>query len=548
MTSDLPTPANHNAPYVVAALYEFASLPDYADHQPGLLECCRLHGISGTLLLASEGINGTIAGSRAGIDAVLCYIRAIPGLTGLEWKESHAFDNPFYRMKVRLKREIVTMGVDGIDPNISVGTYVEPEDWNALISDPDTIVVDTRNDYEVDIGTFQGAIDPKTKSFRDFPDWFRAREDLSPEALAGKKLAMFCTGGIRCEKSTAFAKQLGLDNVFHLKGGILKYLEAIPAEDSLWEGDCFVFDQRVAVGHGLEIGAYDLCRACRRPIDADDMASPDYIEGVQCPHCVDEFSDDQRARFAARHKQIKLAEKRGEAHIGATYQAKRKPKTTTSMTETDHLPVLYSFRRCPYAMRARLALAIGGQQVRLREIVLRDKPAEMLAISPKGTVPVLQLRDGRVIDESLDVMLWALGIDDPAGWLAPDRDAMMALIAENDGPFKRALDRYKYPSRYEDEGVIAEDQRDLGVAFLQKLDGMLAAEGQLFGENPSLADAAIFPFVRQFANTDRDWFDAQALPHLQAWLAGHLDGVLFKSIMPKFAVWKEGEDEPVFPS
>jgi UPF0176 protein len=237
------------------------------------------------LLLAGEGINGTIAGSAAGIAAVLAHVRALPHCAGLDVKYSTAATMPFARMKVRLKREIVTMGVEGIDPLASVGTYVDPHDWNALISDPDTIVIDTRNDYEVEVGTFAGAIDPHTRTFREFPQWFRhERERLLGEGRQAK-VAMFCTGGIRCEKSTAFLKGEGVEQVYHLKGGILNYLEKVPEQDSLWQGECFVFDERVSVGHGLAPGSHVLCGPCGRPVDAAGQQSPAYRPGVSCPAC-----------------------------------------------------------------------------------------------------------------------------------------------------------------------------------------------------------------------------------------------------------------------
>lgn len=304
-------------PICVAALYKFTPFADYTVLQPPLLACCRAQGVKGTLLLAHEGINGTIAGSDAGISDVLDHIRALPGCADLDVKFSRAPAMPFHRMKVRLKREIVTMGVADIDPLASVGTYVAPADWNALIADPETIVIDTRNDYEVAIGTFEGAIDPQTNSFRDFPRWFRERRD----ALLGQgkepKVAMFCTGGIRCEKSTAFLKAEGVDEVYHLKGGILKYLEEVSPADSLWQGECFVFDQRVSVGHGLVPGNYALCHACRRPVSPEQQAAPEYEEGVSCPACFTERSEAQRAGYRERHRQEKLAARRGAAHVGA---------------------------------------------------------------------------------------------------------------------------------------------------------------------------------------------------------------------------------------
>ncbi len=298
---------------IVAALYKFTSFPDPAALRGPLLSLCEAQGVKGTVLLAGEGINGTIAGTRAGIDAVLAHIRALPGCADLEWKESTAEAMPFGRMKVRLKREIVTMGVPGTDPRAIVGTYVEPTEWNDLISAPDVAVIDTRNDYEVAIGTFRGAVDPSTESFRDFPAWWDANKDR----FHNKRIAMFCTGGIRCEKSTAFLKAQGVDEVYHLKGGILKYLEEVPEDQSLWDGGCFVFDERVAVGHGLETLPHELCRACRRPILPEDRLRPEYEEGVQCHLCVGEYSEEDRARFRERQRQIKLAEARGEAHVGA---------------------------------------------------------------------------------------------------------------------------------------------------------------------------------------------------------------------------------------
>ena len=302
-------------PIRVAALYHFTRFADPEALRAPLLTLCEEQGVCGTLLLAKEGINGTIAGSPEGIDAVLAHIRALPDCADLDVKFSSAPVMPFKRTKVRIKQEIVTMGEPDIDPRESVGRYVAPQDWNALISDPETIVIDTRNDYEVAIGSFDGAIDPHTASFREFPAWFRDHRD---ELLSGKKkVAMFCTGGIRCEKSTSFLRSEGVDEVYHLKGGILKYLETVPETESLWHGECFVFDERVAVGHGLAQGSHALCRACRHPVSKADMALPAWVEGVSCPHCVDQRDDEQRARYAERHRQEELASKRGIAHVGA---------------------------------------------------------------------------------------------------------------------------------------------------------------------------------------------------------------------------------------
>jgi UPF0176 protein len=297
---------------VVAALYKFVRLPDFESLRVPLHDLMTANEVRGTLLLALEGINGTIAGPREGIDAVLAWLRSDPRLQSLETKESHADENPFHRTKVKLKKEIVTMGVEDIDPNQIVGTYVKPEDWNALISDPEVLLVDTRNDYEVKIGTFRHALNPQTTSFREFPEF--AREHLDPQKH--RKVAMFCTGGIRCEKSTAFMKQQGFAEVYHLQGGILKYLEDVPQEESLWEGECFVFDNRVTVNHQLEKGRYDQCHACRMPITEEEKASPFYVHGISCLHCHDSHDADQLRRFAERERQMQLARERGEPHIG----------------------------------------------------------------------------------------------------------------------------------------------------------------------------------------------------------------------------------------
>ncbi len=314
----MPIPdCNPSEPVCVAALYRFTRFDDPAALRGPLLQACRDHGIRGTLLLAAEGINGTIAGTPDGIAKVLDTVRALPGCADLDVKLSGAPSMPFHRMKVRLKQEIVTMGRPGLDPNASVGTYVDAQDWNALISDPDTILIDTRNDYEVAIGTFEGAIDPGTASFRDFPDWFRQERERLLAAGGKPKVAMFCTGGIRCEKSTAFLKQEGVEDVYHLKGGILKYLETVPEDRSLWRGECFVFDQRVAIGHGLAQGSHMLCHACRRPVGDDDRLSPQYEPGVSCPACHGERTDEQRASYRERHRQEMLACERGHSHVGA---------------------------------------------------------------------------------------------------------------------------------------------------------------------------------------------------------------------------------------
>lgn len=306
------------APVCVAALYRFTPMADCEAIRADLARACCRRGVKGTLLLAGEGINGTIAGSDEAVAGVVALIRALPGCADLEVKFSRAPALPFHRMKVRVKREIVTMGEPQIDPLAGTGHYVTPQDWNALIDDPGTIVIDTRNDYEVAVGTFAGAIDPGTASFRDFPAWFRAERARLLGSGTPPRIAMFCTGGIRCEKSTAFLKAEGLDEVYHLQGGILKYLETVPAEQSRWQGECFVFDQRVAVGHGLAPGTHTLCHGCRRPVSPADRASPLHVAGVSCPACHAERSDAQRAGYAERDRQEHLARARGRQHVGAS--------------------------------------------------------------------------------------------------------------------------------------------------------------------------------------------------------------------------------------
>ncbi|MFV0359081.1 rhodanese-related sulfurtransferase [Tropicimonas sp.] len=297
----------------VAALYHFTRFDTPDMLRAPLLALCRSEDVRGSLLLAREGINGTIAGPARGIARVLAHIRALPGCAGLVWKESPAAEMPFGRMKVRLKREIVTMGQPDVDPTASVGTHVDPADWNALISAPDVVVIDTRNDYEVAIGSFDGAIDPGTRSFRGFPAWWEANRDR----FHNRRIAMFCTGGIRCEKSTSYLLGLGESQVYHLRGGILKYLEDVPERESLWQGECFVFDQRVSLTHGLKQGSHRMCHACRRPVSPADMQAPAFEEGVSCPRCIGEFTDADRRRFRERQRQVALAARHGTRHLGA---------------------------------------------------------------------------------------------------------------------------------------------------------------------------------------------------------------------------------------
>lgn len=299
---------------IVAALYRFVRLDDFAELREPLLTLMQTHQLRGTLLLAAEGINGTISGRRKAIDALVGWLRADPRLAALEYKESQAQQHPFLRAKVKLKKEIVTMGIEGVDPTRVVGTYLSGAQWNEVIRDPETLLIDTRNDYEYEVGTFAGAINPQTKSFRDFPEY--VRQHLDPQRH--KRVAMFCTGGIRCEKSTAWLKEQGFDEVYHLQGGILKYLEEMPKSQSLWQGECFVFDERVTVDHDMQPGSYDQCHACRRPISAEEKASVDYQPGVSCPKCIGEYSAEQRSRFAERQRQIELALSRGEQHRGVT--------------------------------------------------------------------------------------------------------------------------------------------------------------------------------------------------------------------------------------
>ncbi|MGH1446535.1 MAG: rhodanese-related sulfurtransferase [Cognatishimia sp.] len=297
--------------FTVCALYHFTRFDNPPALREPLLELCLKEQITGTLLLAHEGINGTIAGSRNGINAVIAHIKSLPGCNNFEWKESTASEKPFPRMKVKLKKEIVTLGQPNVDPTAHVGNYVDPQDWNELIQSPDVVTIDTRNDYEVGIGTFKGAIDPETETFRDFPKWWEENKDR----FHNKRVAMFCTGGIRCEKSTNYLLSQGVEDVYHLKGGILKYLEEVPQEESTWEGECFVFDGRVSVGHGLKEGPHHLCHACRRPILPSDLERPEFESGVSCHQCVDETSERDKERFRERQKQMVLARERGEQHI-----------------------------------------------------------------------------------------------------------------------------------------------------------------------------------------------------------------------------------------
>ncbi len=528
--------------FLTAAFYKFVDLPDFQELKPPLLAFCEAHHVKGMILLAREGINSTIAGAPADVQAVLAYLRADPRLADLEHKESYADEPPFHRMKVRLKKEIVTMGVEGISPVHMAGTYVKPQDWNDLISDPDVVLIDTRNDYEVEIGTFEGAINPDIQTFSQLSAWVEKAQAL--EAVNGRKpkVAMFCTGGIRCEKSTALMRTHGFDEVFHLQGGILKYLEQIPPEKSLWRGECFVFDERTSVGHGLVPGKMGICRSCRDPLAEGMIDSPLFELGVSCPRCHATTSEEHKQRARERQKQFVLAKARGQVHLGEP----QKQKNIAALLPQD-APVLYSFRRCPYAMRARMALLAAGIRCEIREVALAQKPQSMLDVSPKGTVPVLVLKDA-VLEQSLDIVLWALRQHDPQSWLPADSQVQteqLALIGQCDGEFKHHLDRYKYPQRYQLNDGVAD--REAGAVFLLQLNQLLTRNLFLSGQTWGLADAAIAPFVRQFAHTDPGWFSAQAWAKLQQWLSDFENSARYQQCMHKYKVWYPDHKPVAFP-
>lgn len=529
--------------YLTAAFYKFVSLPDFESRRAPLLAFCEAHNVKGLILLAQEGINSTIAGAAADVHAVLAYLRSDPKMADLVHKESFSSKAPFHRMKVRLKKEIVTLGVDGISPTKRVGQYVKPEDWNALITSPDVVVIDTRNDYEVDIGTFKGAVDPDIQSFSQLTQWVKQAGVLSGKDGKKPRVAMFCTGGIRCEKSTSLMLEHGFEDVYHLQGGILKYLEVVPPEKSLWEGECFVFDERVSVGHGLVPGAHELCRACREPLPTDAKASALFELGVSCPRCHGHTTELQKSSARERQKQWEIAKSRDFNHIGT-------PQRQASLAELlpPDAPILYSFRRCPYAMRARMALLVSGIRCEMREIALSQKPESMLTASPKGTVPVLVLKD-KVLDQSLDIMHWALRQHDPQQWTTHntplDADAI-AWVKQCDEEFKRHLDRYKYPNRYDLPSGI--EHRDAGAMYLQQLNARLQTSAHLMGPQWTWVDAAIAPFVRQFARTDRDWFDAQHWTELKTWLENFEQSATYLSAMHKYKVWHQDAKPVAFPA
>lgn len=529
--------------FLTAAFYKFVDLPDFVEMKTPLLALCEAHHVKGMILLAREGINSTIAGAAQDVHAVLSYLRADPRLSDLEHKESFADEPPFYRMKVRLKKEIVTMGVPGISPIHMAGTYVKPADWNTLIADPDVVLVDTRNDYEVEIGTFEGAINPNLQTFSQLPAWVDKARELQARLGRKPKVAMFCTGGIRCEKSTALMRTYGFDEVFHLQGGILKYLEQIPSEESKWQGECFVFDERTSVGHGLVPGHLGICRSCRDPLAEGMTESPLFELGVSCPRCYDHISDEHKSRARERQKQFVLARARGQVHLGEPQKQKKIAELLPP-----NAPLLYSFRRCPYAMRARLALLVAGIRCELREVALSQKPPSMLKVSPKGTVPVLVLPQG-VIEESLEIMMWALKQNDPQGWLPLSISAMdeqLAFIKQCDGDFKHHLDRYKYPDRYQLTDGLSD--RKAGSAFLTALNQRLDSNAFLSGEKWGLADAAIAPFVRQFAHTDPEWFASQPWGKLMAWLNDFEHSTPYQQAMHKYKVWHPDAKPVAYPA
>ena len=529
--------------FLTAAFYKFVDLPDHADRRAPLLAFCEAHNVKGLILLAREGINSTIAGTPEDVRAVLAHLRQDPKLADLEHKESVSSKAPFHRMKVRLKKEIVTLGVDGISPIKRVGQYVKPEDWNDLISEPDVVVIDTRNDYEVEIGSFKGAVNPQIQSFSQLPEWVKQAKALKEKNGQKPRVAMFCTGGIRCEKSTSLMLEHGFEEVYHLHGGILKYLEIVPSEKSLWEGECFVFDERVSVGHGLTPGPHELCRSCREPLPANAKESPLFELGVSCPRCHAHTSDVQKDSARERQKQWEIAKARHINHIGTPQRQEK----LAALLPVD-APILYSFRRCPYAMRARLALLSSGIRCEIREIALSQKPESMLAVSPKGTVPVLVFKD-QVLEESLDILNWALQQSDPESWSTEGtamHDEAKALVHQCDSEFKHHLDRYKYPNRYDlTDGMV---HRQQGSLFLSQLNDRLSQAACLMGPAWSWVDAAIAPFVRQFARTDREWFDAQAWKPLQNWLTSFEHSEAYSAVMHKYKVWHQGAKPVPYPA
>ena len=302
--------------FKVAALYKFSEIDNPLEIQISLKKTLKELSIYGTILVGSEGINGTIAAEeKENLNRALIYLRGLKGFEDLDIKFSDSKKNPFIRLKIKLKDEIVTIGDKSIDPVKTVGEYVKPEDWNSLLEEDDILLIDTRNDYEYSIGTFRDSINPKTKKFRDFPKWLK-EQDFTKEDKNNKKVAMFCTGGIRCEKASSLMKNEGFKKVYHLKGGVLKYFESVSKDKSLWDGECFVFDDRVSVKHDLSIGNYDMCHGCRMPITENDKKTKKYIRGVACPNCFDQTTEEQKSRYKSRQKQMELAKQRNQKHLG----------------------------------------------------------------------------------------------------------------------------------------------------------------------------------------------------------------------------------------
>lgn len=501
---------------LIAALYHFVTLEDFEALRPVVFARASKAGIQGTLLLAREGLNGTIAGDEPEMRQFLAWLRADPRLAGLVHKESWADEMPFVRLKVRLKKEIVTIGLPEVDPTALVGTYVKPKDWNALISDPDVVLVDTRNDYEVDIGTFKGAIDPRTASFTEFPAW----SQVAPELKGRKKVAMFCTGGIRCEKASSYLLSQGVEQVFHLEGGILKYLEEVPASESMWEGDCYVFDRRVSVDHDLQPGTYVSCAGCRRPVSEAQRTSDQFIKGVCCPACHDELTAEQRERFAERQKQLELARQRGERFWGKRPPEdawrKRRPALPAG------LPVLYSARREPGAMWVRRLLEVAGLQVELREVVGRDLPEALLEISGSGEVPVLASPDGSVRCGAPAIASWVIAQGGLTAWAAELSEATELLEVL----------------------YGAETWRTNPEPLLGALEERLAGQTHLSGEAPGLVDAAAFPVVLRVFKSVEGGLEAR-FPRLASWLDGERDG--FRTVMKKFRKWHPEKPGVLFP-
>ena len=532
MSSDLCTPqqgqGSSKSPYLVAALYHFTELSELEQLQERLYELCFQNEICGLLLIAEEGINGTIAGPPDGIRRTLAGLRADPRLTALEHKESSALEPPFRRLKIQIKKEIVTMGRPEVDPRARVGQYVSPTEWDALINDPDTLLIDTRNDYEIKLGSFRGAESPNTKSFREFPDWVEAnRERLT----AAPKIAMFCTGGIRCEKASSYMLQEGFPEVYHLHGGILKYLEEVPESESSWEGDCFVFDERVSLGHQLALKQGELCHGCRRPLTEEDKLSPAYVPGVSCPECIAETSEAQKARFAERHRQ------RVQTQQGAKGGLSREEAALVGQL------VLYSARRSPAAISARLALWVSGLRCELREVHPEHPPASLLRLSRRGILPSLaHAPSGTELEGAVAICRWALEHRDPEGWL-PTGEAEEAILITLIGRLHEA--GWPGSSR---RAVNDSETAPARAVLLSWLTEQLEEKPFLHGERFGFADLLAAPWLRRLSRVAPAELNAHALRH---WLKRCLSGDAFSAVMEKYPRWEIGAAprfNPVSPS